>query len=116
VGPFAGNLVVSMRPYLPTQLARVNEVTSAYPGSHGGPVHWGDPEEIGISHSQLSQPCWGDCVDIRPGEVPVFWACGVTPQTALAEARLPLAITHAPGHMFICDIMNSELKDPPSPT
>ncbi|KAL1526264.1 hypothetical protein AB1Y20_014983 [Prymnesium parvum] len=110
VGPFAGNLVVSMRPYLPSQLGRVEAITSAYPGAHGGPVHWGDPTELGLTFSQLTRPCWGDPVEIRPGEVPVFWACGVTPQTALREARLPLAITHAPGHMFICDLQDSELK------
>ena len=99
-----------MRPYLPEQLPNVDALTSAYPGAHGGPVHWGDPSALGLTTAQLSEPCWGEPVEIRPGEVPVFWACGVTPQAALQEARLPLAITHAPGHMFICDLQDAELK------
>ena len=117
VGPFGGNLVVSMRPYLPHQITQVDALTSRYPGAHGGPVHWGDPEPLGISMDQLPDPPWGEAVSIRSGEVPVFWACGVTPQTALQEARLPLAITHAPGHMFICDVLDRELEvDQASPS
>lgn len=71
-------------------------------------IHWGDPAVLGIS--DINSPDFGDAVEIREGEVPVFWACGVTPQTALMEARLPLAITHAPGHMFITDVLVTELQ------
>lgn len=71
------------------------------------PVHFGDPSAIGIR--DLSTPEYGDAVSIKHGEVPVFWACGVTPQRALLEAKLPLAITHAPGHMFVGDLLNSDL-------
>jgi uncharacterized protein YcsI (UPF0317 family) len=68
-------------------------------GAHGAPIHWGSPEALGISESDLSAPHWGEAVSINEGEVPVFWACGVTPHTAIMAAKLPLAITHAPGHM-----------------
>ena len=107
VGPFGGQLVVSMRPYLPYQLSRVAALTEQYPGAHGGPIHWGDPSAIGVSVEGM--PDWGDKVTIRDGELPCFWACGVTPQEALRLAKLPLAITHAPGHMFISDMMDDEL-------
>ena len=110
VGPFGGQLVVSMRPYLPSQLGKVHQITSCYPGAHGGPIHWGDPSQIGVCVS--GEPDWGDKVSMREGEVPAFWACGVTPQEALAEAQLPLAITHSPGHMFVADLMDSELLVP----
>lgn len=109
VGAFAGELVVSMRPYRPEQLEAVAALTSAYPGAHGGPVHWGDPAAIGIDPAKLGTPDWGEPIDVRPGEVPVFWACGVTPQIALMQAKLPLAVTHAPGHMFVCDVTDDEL-------
>jgi len=72
----------------------------------------GNPEEIGVSSEKLNSPDWGDSVTINDGEVPVFWACGVTPQTAIMDAGLPLAITHSPGHMFICDLLDSELEVP----
>ena len=110
VGPFGGRLVVSMRPYRPDQIARVAEITSRYPGAHGGPVHWGDHGELGLV--DLSAPDFGDAVTIKPGEVPVFWACGVTPQAALAEAALPLAVTHAPGHMLVTDVREAALEVP----
>ena len=110
VGPFGGRLVVSMRPYRPDQIARVAEITSRYPGAHGGPVHWGNHGELGIA--DLSAPDFGDAVTIKPGEVPVFWACGVTPQAALAEAALPLAVTHAPGHMLVTDVREAALEVP----
>lgn len=100
-GRFAGPLVVSMRPYVPEVIPRVREVTAAYPRMHGAPLHHGDPAELGIS--DLSRPDFGDSVPLLPGEVPVFWACGVTPQLALAAARPPLAITHSPGCMFVTD-------------
>ena len=78
--------------------------------AHGGPVHWGDHGELGIA--DLSAPDFGDAVTIKPGEVPVFWACGVTPQAALAEAALPLAVTHAPGHMLVTDVREAALEVP----
>lgn len=101
-GRFAGPLVVSMRPLSPSDAIRAIEVTAKFPNSHGAPVHFGDPEAIGIS--DLSRPDFGDAVPIKDGEVPVFWACGVTPQAALAVARPPLAITHQPGKMFLTDL------------
>lgn len=111
-GPFGGELVVSMRPYRPEVLDTVTAITSRYPGAHGGPIHWGDPSEIGIEESRLSSPDFGNAVEIRQGEVPVFWACGVTPHSALLSAKLPLAITHAPGHMFMTDLIDTELEVP----
>ena len=100
-GRFSGELVVSMRPYRPELVERVVAVTSRFPTMHGGPVHVGDPAALGIQH--IARPDFGDAVTIRPGEVPVFWACGVTPQVALLNARLELAITHSPGCMFVTD-------------
>jgi uncharacterized protein YcsI (UPF0317 family) len=105
-GRFSGNMVVSMRPYRPESVARVVEITSRYPQMHGGPLHVGDPRALGIA--DLARPDFGDAVTIHPGEVPVFWACGVTPQVALVEARLELAITHSPGHMFVTDWRDSD--------
>ena len=112
VGPFAGQLVVSMRPYLPKDLEAVAQLTGRYPGAHGAPIHWGDPAELGLSREQVceGEPDWGEQVTVRQGEEPVFWACGVTPQAALAEARIPFAITHAPGHMLVCDVTDRELS------
>jgi uncharacterized protein YcsI (UPF0317 family) len=81
-----------------------------YPGAHGDPVHWGAPEALGLSAEGLQQPPWGDAVEVHDGELPVFWACGVTPQSAIKAAKLPLAITHAPGHMFVCDLVDDELR------
>jgi len=100
-GRFAGDLVVSMRPYPADQVDRVIEVTSRFPTMHGGPIHVGDPAALGIL--DLARPDFGQSVSIRAGEVPVFWACGVTPQLALVEARCELAITHSPGCMFVTD-------------
>ena len=110
VGPFEGIKVVSLRPYKAADVARAAKITGCYPGAHGGPVHWGDPTAIGIGADELSKPHWGDAVTLRDDDVPVFWACGVTPQTAIEGAKLPLVITHAPGHMFIADIQDHELK------
>lgn len=113
-GPFAGPLVVSMRPYRPDQVPLAIRITGRFPGVHGAPVHLGDPGAIGIA--DLDRPDWGDAVTLRPGEMPVFWACGVTPQAAILNARPPIAITHAPGHMFVCDLRDDELHlAPPSP-
>lgn len=106
-GRFAGPLVVSMRPMTPAQAIQAIQVTSRYPGVHGAPIHVGDPSAIGIAN--ITRPDYGESVEIRPGEVPVFWACGVTPQAALMTARLPLAITHAPGCMFVTDISDESL-------
>jgi uncharacterized protein YcsI (UPF0317 family) len=107
-GRFAGPLVVSMRPMTPEQAVAATRVCARFPRAHGVPVHFGDPSAIGIPN--LSRPDYGDPVDIRPGEVPVFWACGVTPQAALALARLPFAITHKPGHMFLTDLHDADLE------
>ena len=104
-GRFAGPLVVSMRPYLPDQVEAVIAITSRFPQMHGAPVHVGDPQSIGIV--DLSRPDFGDPVQMSPGELPVFWACGVTPQLALRQARPDLAITHSPGCMFVTDLHES---------
>jgi uncharacterized protein YcsI (UPF0317 family) len=107
-GGFSGPLVVSMRPMTPEQAVAANRVCARFPRAHGAPVHFGDPAAIGIN--DLSRPDYGDAVDLRPGESPVFWACGVTPQAALLHAQLPLAITHRPGHMFLTDLRDTELE------
>ena len=101
-GPFGGGLVVSMRP-IPEQLVdTVFAITERYPQAHGAPVHVGDPRAIGIA--DVMAPDWGEAVDVKAGEVPVFWACGVTPQNALARAKPAFCITHTPGHMLITDL------------
>ena len=100
-GPFYGPLVVTMRPLTPAQAIDAVIVTSRYPLAHGAPVHLGNPATIGIEN--LAKPDFGDAVTIRPGEIPVFWACGVTPQTVLMETRPEFAITHSPGCMFVTD-------------
>lgn len=109
-GPFAGPLVVSMRPYLPEQIDRVIKVTSEFPTMHGAPVHLGDPAVLGIA--DLDRPDFGDAVTIRPGEVPVFWACGVTPQLSLTAARPEICITHSPGCMFVMDRTDESFRQP----
>lgn len=101
-GRFAGPLVVSMRPLTPAQAEEAIAITSRYPKAHGAPVHVGDPGAIGIA--DLGRPDFGDAVTVRAGEVPVFWACGVTPQAVLMEARPEFAITHSPGCMFVTDL------------
>ena len=105
-GRFAGPLVVSMRPYRPAQIEQVREITGRYPTMHGEPVHVGNPAALGIS--DLARPDFGDAVPIEPGEIPVFWACGVTPQLALAAAKPEIAITHSPGCMFVTDLKESD--------
>jgi uncharacterized protein YcsI (UPF0317 family) len=107
-GVFQGPMVVSMRPMTPAQAVRAVQVCSRFPRAHGGPVHLGDPEAIGIR--DLRQPDFGDAVEIRPDEIPVFWACGVTPQAVAMEVRPPLLITHKPGHMFVTDLRDTELE------
>ncbi len=106
-GVFRGPLVVTMRPIPAALVSRAVQITGRYPGVHGAPVHIGDPAHIGIA--DLAKPDFGDAVTIRAGEVPVFWACGVTPQAVAMQAKPPLMITHAPGHMFITDLKNEAL-------
>jgi uncharacterized protein YcsI (UPF0317 family) len=106
-GPFRGPMVVSMRPMRAAQAIRAIQVTSRFPDVHGAPVHLGDPALIGIR--DLAHPDYGDAVDVRPDEIPVFWACGVTPQAAITQARPEFCITHAPGAMLITDLLNQQL-------
>ncbi|MEY7973251.1 putative hydro-lyase [Saccharomonospora xinjiangensis] len=109
-GGMAGPLVVSMRPVPAEAVATAVRVTSRYPGVHGDPVHVGDPGTLGIA--DLAEPDFGDAVDVRDGELPVFWACGVTPQAAVMRSRPPFAISHAPGHMAITDLRDATLQVP----
>jgi len=106
-GAFHGPLVVTMRPIPYRLVARAVQVTSRFPGVHGAPVHIGDPARIGIR--ELGRPDFGDAVTVHEDEVPVFWACGVTPQAAALEARPSLFISHAPGHMFVSDLKSADL-------
>jgi uncharacterized protein YcsI (UPF0317 family) len=107
-GVFSGPLVVSMRPMKPQDAIKAVQITGRFPSVHGAPVHIGDPTEIGIA--DIANPDYGDAVRIEPGEVPVFWACGVTPQAAIAKASLAFSITHAPGHMLVTDLVNADLS------
>ena len=107
-GRFHGPLVVSMRPLTPADAIRAIQVTTRLPAVHGAPVHLGFPEAIGIS--DLGKPDYGDAVPVTAGELPVFWACGVTPQAAIAAARPPFAITHSPGCMLVTDLKNNQLS------
>ncbi len=109
-GRFQGNLVVSMRPYRLEDIDAVRQISGHYPRMHGAPVHVGLPEELGIM--DLDHPDFGDPPVIHSGEVPVFWACGVTPQLALEAARLDWAITHRPGYMFMTDLRKKEFFTP----
>jgi uncharacterized protein YcsI (UPF0317 family) len=106
-GPFGGNMVVSMRPMKARDAIRAIQITSRFPAVHGAPVHLGDPALIGIA--DLARPDYGDAVQIASDELPVFWACGVTPQEAIRGACLPLVITHQPGYMLVTDIPNASL-------
>lgn len=106
-GMFHGPLVVTMRPIPAPLVSRAVQVSGRYPGVHGSPVHLGDPAAIGIR--DLARPDFGESVTIHPGEVPVFWACGVTPQAVAMQVRPSLMLTHAPGHMFVTDLRNEEL-------
>lgn len=109
-GRFAGPLVVSMRPVPADLVGAAAEVTARCPAAHGAPVQAGDPAELGIG--DLTRPDFGDPVLPQVDDVPVFWACGVTPQVALISARLPLAITHAPGHMLVTDVPDTDFIEP----
>lgn len=104
-GRFHGPVVVSMRPIAVDQVDRAVEVTARLPLAHGAPVHIGDPAAIGVT--DLNAPEWGDAITVGPDEVPVFWACGVTPQAVLRTVRPEIAVTHAPGHMFITDLTDT---------
>ena len=106
-GRFHGPMVVSMRPIPAPLVPRAVTVTARYPMAHGAPLHIGDPAAIGIQ--DLTRPEWGDAAPVLPGEEPVFWACGVTPQAVALEAKPPLVITHSPGHMFITDLPDHAL-------
>ncbi len=107
-GPFHGPTVVSMRPMPMAEAVRAVEVTARFPMMHGKPVHIGEPAAIGIG--PLDEPAWGDVPDVRPGEVPVFWACGVTPQAAVMAAKPPFCITHKPGSMLITDLPSGRVS------
>ena len=107
-GPFRGPTIVSMRPFTPPDAIRAIEITSRFPDVHGAPIHFGLPEAIGIDDVGVSWQC--GTPDIREGEVPVFWACGVTPQVAVEAAKPPICITHRPSHMLVTDRKNAELS------
>jgi uncharacterized protein YcsI (UPF0317 family) len=107
-GSMSGNTVVSMRPIPYDQVVKAVQISGAIPKVHGAPIHIGDPAAIGIA--DINQPDFGDPVEIKDGEVPVFWACGVTPQSIVMNSKPPFAITHAPGHMLITDTKNVDLK------
>jgi uncharacterized protein YcsI (UPF0317 family) len=109
-GAFSGPLVVSMRPIPPDKVVTAVQVTGRMPKVHGAPVHIGSPELLGIE--DLAHPDFGDSVVAEDGDVPVFWACGVTPQAALMASKAPFAITHAPGHMLITDLADSFVREP----
>ena len=108
-GVFSGNTVVSMRPIPYAQVTTAVTATAAMPRVHGAPIHIGDPDYIGIN--DINKPDFGDPVTIKPGETPVFWCCGVTPQAVLMASKPKFAITHAPGHMLITDVLNVDLKN-----
>lgn len=107
VGPFRGNFVVSMRPYPAEKVDEVTHITEKFPRMHGGPIHVGNPLDIGII--DLEKPLYGDTVELQVEDIPMFWACGASPQNAVRDPSIELCITHAPGHMLVCDISNSAL-------
>ena len=108
-GVFEGPLVVSMRPMTSEQAALAAKITAEFSGVHGGPVHTGDPAAIDVA--DLARPDYGDAVTVKSGEVPVFWACGVTPMEAIIRAKLDIAITHDPGHMLVTDVRDESLRE-----
>ncbi|HUT50343.1 MAG TPA: putative hydro-lyase [Alphaproteobacteria bacterium] len=107
-GRYHGPTVVSMRPLTPAQAIRAIQVTSRFPNVHGAPIHFGDPAAIGIA--DVHKPDFGEMVPVLEGEVPVFWACGVTPQAIVEKAKPPLCITHKPGYMLVTELLNAELS------
>ncbi|HTW84003.1 MAG TPA: putative hydro-lyase [Candidatus Sulfotelmatobacter sp.] len=106
-GRLHGPMVVSMRPYKADQVERAREVTRAFRVGHGEPVAWGDPAQLGIA--DIMRPEYGDPPVLEAGDVPVFWGCGVTPQSVIVASKLPFAITHEPGHMFVTDLLHEAL-------
>ena len=106
-GPFQGPMVVSMRPLTPADAARAVDITARFPRVHGAPVHVGDPHAIGIA--DLGKPDYGDPVPIRDGEIPAFWACGVTPQAVIETVKPEFCITHYPAAMLVTDLRNADL-------
>lgn len=108
-GEFKGNITVSMRPMTMAQAIKATEITSHFKNVHGTPIHIGSPESLGIEN--INTPDYGEAVTIKPGEIPVFWGCGVTPQSVALDAKPELMITHSPGHMFITDIKDSDLNN-----
>ncbi len=106
-GIFKGPMVVTMRPIPSGKISKAVEITSRYLLVHGAPIHIGNPEMIGIK--DLKKPDFGESVTIKKGEIPCFWACGVTPQAVVIGVKPEICITHAPGHMFISDLLNEEL-------
>lgn len=105
-GPFSGPMVVSMRPFTPANAIRAIKITARFPNVHGEPIHFGSPEAIGVD--DIHKPDWGDVVPVADDEVPLFWACGVTPQSVIEQAKPPICITHKPSHMLITDRLNME--------
>lgn len=105
-GRLRGEMVVSMRPIAADRVADAVQISGRTPAVHGAPVHVGDPASLGIA--DLSRPDFGDAPELRDGEIPVFWACGVTPQAAIMASKPPFAVTHAPGYMFITDVPDAE--------
>ena len=108
-GRFRGKLVVSMRPFKPAEAIRAIEITARYPRVHGSPVYIGRPDLIGIS--DLNKPWAGDASTVREDELPVFWACGITPQSVVLDAKPSFCITHTPGHMLVTDLENASLAE-----
>ncbi|MFW2450861.1 putative hydro-lyase [Staphylococcus cohnii] len=108
-GHFSGNITVSMRPMTMQQAIKATEITTHFKNVHGTPIHIGNPSEIGIEN--ITNPDFGEPVTIKENEVPVFWGCGVTPQSVALDAKPELMITHAPGHMFITDVPDSQLSN-----
>jgi uncharacterized protein YcsI (UPF0317 family) len=108
VDRFRGPMVVSMRPIPEALVGRATEVSARFPSAHGAPVHVGDPSAIGVQ--DLDRPDWGDAQEFEPGDVPVFWACGVTPQAVALASKPSLMITHSPGHMFLTDLPIANLE------
>ncbi len=111
-GRLHGTMVVSMRPYGAEQIEHVRDVTRAYRIGHGEPVAWGDPRQLGID--DVMRPDYGDAPVLEPNDVPVFWGCGVTPQSVIVASKLPFAITHEPGYMFVSDLVHADLTNAPA--
>ncbi len=111
VGPFSGPMVVSMRPIGRDMIKKTIRICGDFPNAHGAPVHWGDPSAIGID--DLDAPEWGDTAPVAEGEVPVFWACGVTSQVSLEKADLDFCISHKPGCMLVTDVPEIGVQEMP---